>query len=207
MDLALKESGLSFNSDQMINFIRESIVQREFSKFIFTKSLSQVLKLMGNLGTKFNIPNDDMAHVNIHTILELYGNLDHRHLKDILEYDIQNGKSNYAITQYIKLPHIIIEPDNIYEFTLPKGKPNFITLNQVEANIILEQNFSEGIEGKIVFIESADPGYDWLFSKSPAGLITMYGGCNSHMAIRCAELGLPSVIGSGEGNFKKWNKA
>ena len=40
--------------------------------------------------------------------------------------------------------------------------------------------------------------HDYLFSKNIGGLITCYGGANSHMAIRCAELGIPAVIGCGE---------
>ena len=51
---------------------------------------------------------------------------------------------------------------------------------------------------KIVLIESADPGYDWLFGSGIIGLITKYGGSASHMAIRAAELGLPAAIGCGE---------
>jgi phosphoenolpyruvate-protein kinase (PTS system EI component) len=47
-------------------------------------------------------------------------------------------------------------------------------------------------------IENADPGYDWIFTKNPSGLITKYGGIASHMAIRCAEIGLPAAIGCGE---------
>ena len=51
---------------------------------------------------------------------------------------------------------------------------------------------------KIVLIENADPGFDFLFSYKIKGLITKYGGANSHMAIRCMELGLPAIIGSGD---------
>jgi phosphoenolpyruvate-protein kinase (PTS system EI component) len=50
----------------------------------------------------------------------------------------------------------------------------------------------------VVIIENADPGYDWIFTKNPAGLITKYGGVASHMAIRCAEIELPAAIGCGE---------
>jgi len=55
----------------------------------------------------------------------------------------------------------------------------------------------------LIAIESADPGYDWIFSRNPAGLITKYGGVASHMAIRCAEVGLPAAIGLGELIFEK----
>ena len=54
---------------------------------------------------------------------------------------------------------------------------------------------------KIVLIENADPGYDWIFSQQIAGLITKYGGANSHMAIRCAEFGIPAAIGCGEQRY------
>ena len=58
------------------------------------------------------------------------------------------------------------------------------------------------MSGSIVFIPNADPGFDWIFSKKPSGLITKYGGIASHMAIRCAELGLPAAIGCGEILFR-----
>ena len=52
-------------------------------------------------------------------------------------------------------------------------------------------------------IDNADPGYDFLFNKNIKGLITKFGGINSHMAIRCSELNIPSLIGVGEKNYKK----
>ena len=70
-------------------------------------------------------------------------------------------------------------------------------------------DLSINLDNKIVFIESADPGYDWLFTTNFAGLITKYGGANSHMAIRCSELKIPAAIGCGEQLFeqiKKCNK-
>ena len=57
------------------------------------------------------------------------------------------------------------------------------------------------IDGRIVLIESADPGYDWIFMNRILGLVTKYGGANSHMAIRCAELDIPAAIGCGEQLF------
>ena len=56
---------------------------------------------------------------------------------------------------------------------------------------------------KIICIENADPGYDFLFSKNIKGLVTKYGGQNSHMAIRCAELNIPALIGVGDQMFQK----
>ena len=57
---------------------------------------------------------------------------------------------------------------------------------------------NSGYDNKIVCIENADPGFDFIFTKKIIGLITKFGGANSHMAIRCAEFGIPAAIGVGE---------
>jgi phosphoenolpyruvate-protein kinase (PTS system EI component) len=54
-----------------------------------------------------------------------------------------------------------------------------------------------------VCVENADPGFDWIFAKGIRGLVTKFGGANSHMAIRCAELGVPAAIGCGEQAFRR----
>ena len=54
------------------------------------------------------------------------------------------------------------------------------------------------LDNKIVVIENADPGYDWIFGHKILGLVTKFGGINSHMTIRCSELSIPAVIGCGE---------
>ena len=54
------------------------------------------------------------------------------------------------------------------------------------------------LAGHIVLIPQFGPGFDWVFGHSISGLITAYGGANSHMAIRAAEFGLPAAIGVGE---------
>ena len=62
------------------------------------------------------------------------------------------------------------------------------------------------LENKIIFIENADPGYDFIFSHNIKGLVTKYGGTNSHMAIRCLEYQLPAVIGVGDQKFDHLSK-
>ncbi len=88
-------------------------------------------------------------------------------------------------------------------FQANKTKPNFISNKKTisKSTYILKE--SSNLNNKIILIENADPGYDWLFSKGISGLITKYGGANSHMAIRSAEIGIPAAIGVGEILFDK----
>jgi len=56
-------------------------------------------------------------------------------------------------------------------------------------------------------VPSADPGFDWIFTRDICGFVTQFGGANSHMAIRAGELGIPAVIGAGEVLFQRWQAA
>lgn len=99
------------------------------------------------------------------------------------------------MTQIINLPSVITNENDIYAFENTTTLPNFITNKIVQGEIDLDQH---DIEGKIILIPSADPGYDFIFAHNIMGLITQYGGANSHMAIRCAELQIPAAIGCGK---------
>ena len=119
--------------------------------------------------------------------------------------DIQKHKEEYNLTLSLKLPPLLTDATQIYGFSTQRTLANFITQKHITASVAREDEVD--IEGKIVCIYAADPGYDYLFSKNIAGFITCYGGANSHMAIRASELGLPAVIGVGEESFKKYREA
>ena len=94
----------------------------------------------------------------------------------------------------------------MYVIPMHRSSPNFIGAGKIEGvPVILDSQTSAAIDlrGQIVCIENADPGFDWIFTKKVGGLITKFGGANSHMAIRCAEFGLPAAIGCGEQMFRK----
>ena len=110
--------------------------------------------------------------------------------------------------QIVKLPQIIYDKSAAFIVPFQTNKPNYITNNKVKSNIFvvdtkLNNKLSIKINNKIIAIENADPGYDWLFSYKISGLITKFGGVNSHMAIRCREFNLPAVIGCGENLYNK----
>ena len=108
-------------------------------------------------------------------------------------------RRRFQITKSLNLPSIILNESDVFYFFDSKSEPNYITDKSVVGNIHIYCNGSKikNISGKIVLIESADPGYDWIFSHNIIGLITKYGGANSHMAIRSNELGIPAAIGVG----------
>ena len=98
----------------------------------------------------------------------------------------------------------ILSNNDVFFFTEKFSKSNFVGSGDITGNIIhIDKITNTKFDNKIVCITSADPGYDYIFSKKIKGLITMFGGINSHMAIRCSELGIPAAIGVGERLFKE----
>lgn len=201
----LSEHGLSIEADAFFDFLKEAIEGREMVKFDFTKLLSQAIVFIGELGEYYGIAKEDMAHLDVNVVLNLYSSLYSQSPKEQFLREIEHNKKEYELTKSIKLPSLLSDAEQIFSFFSAKLCPNFITQKSIVANTARENE--EDLEGKIVLIYAADPGYDYLFTKKIAGFITCYGGANSHMAIRASELGLPAVIGVGELEFQKYLKA
>ena len=92
----------------------------------------------------------------------------------------------------------------MYFFSNTASKGNFIGTSDITGKILyLNESNKKNLNNKIIFIESADPGYDFIFTRRIKGLVTKFGGANSHMSIRCAELDIPAAIGVGEKTFEE----
>ena len=196
----------SVNPNKLINYIRESIIGREYSKYIFTCHTDQILKNIELWGQKIGLSNNDLSMLTINDITKsVFSPLGTGH-KEYYSNKIKLENINLSIANSFKLNYLIRSARDINIVPIQRNEPNFIGSSVVEGEIIFVDPHKDNIKDiseKIVLIESADPGYDWLFSKNIKGLITKYGGVNSHMSIRCSELNILAVIGCGEQNFER----
>ena len=204
----LKKNKLNFNFQGLLNISEEAIYMREFSKYLFTKYIDLIFENLINLSKKMNIDRNDLDYISIKTILDSYNNLSIERLENILKEEIKKSKKMFSITKAIKLPEVIKNEDDVFLFEQITKSGNFITEKSITTKKYFLKNLNEKnifkiCNGKIIFIENADPGYDFLFNFNILGLVTKYGGANSHMAIRCSELNIPAVIGVGEKKFEE----
>jgi hypothetical protein len=201
---ALEAHDLKADPVGLFEFLQGGIELREMAKFQFTRNLSDVLALIGEYGSRCGFSREDMAYCDVTTFKELY--VAAGDPKEILAASIQLGKARHAETLRIALPPVITHPTDVWAFQWPEASPNFITQKQVTAPVI-GCDARDQLAGALVCIPNADPGFDWLFSYPIAGLVTAWGGVNSHMAIRAGEMGLPAVIGAGEMLYRSWSNA
>ena len=185
-----------------LDYLTKGIQFREYSKFIFTKSIDHIFDEIKYLSKRNKISISKLSHLNIKIIKELYYNLNNKNLKEILSKNIKENIDDFRFNQYVELPQVIKTPNDVFYFTETTGKPNFFGSKAVESEIyFLNNNNFKSLNNKIICIRGADPGYDFIFDHKISGLITEYGGANSHMSIRCSELNISAAIGVGSISF------
>ena len=197
--------GIGKNHADIEAFLISSIEGREYAKFLFSRNLSDALELIAEFGQEIGFDKGQLSCLPLHFILDCENKTEMRSIYRRSKAIIESQLSESLAHNSIELPPLIFSENDFDFFLLPKTVGNFVG----EKSIIKESIFLSthehqiDLSGKIVLIENADPGYDWLFGRNIAGLITKYGGANSHMAIRTAEFGLPAVIGVGEQKFSE----
>jgi len=206
MQKLVNEIGFQTSGKQLIEFIKNAIIAREYAKFIFTKNVSDSLEIISAWGESTGLSRDELSFLNIDDILNSVHCADGRELEQYLRDKSIIGRQKHEITSALKLPHIIEKPEDVSIVPLLIHKANFITNKIIRGEIVYldgRNHTKNNLNNKIVIIEGADPGFDWIFTTKLKGLVTKYGGVNSHMAIRCAEFDLPAAIGCGEQIFER----
>ena len=197
----LAEVGLPEDTERFDAFARDVIAGREYGKFVFTRNLSVALDALAEFGEGFGISRNELAEISIEDFFSLRSGVGTAEPGRWLKLRAEEGAQWQSAVQAVELPPLIFREQDFRAFLYPPSQPNFVGDGSVTREVAALEAKTERpgrLDGKIVAIPQADPGFDWLFGCGIAGLITAYGGANSHMAIRAAELNLPAAIGVGE---------
>jgi len=186
-----------------------SIPAREQAKFEFMKTVDTILETVAEIGDELGFSRDEMAFVPVSLIERGATDSASAALRAEFRREIGFQQKRWNLTCALRLPHLVRRPDDVLAFEVTTCVPNFISTRRVTAPVaVLDAGAPPGsLEGRIVLIQAADPGYDWVFGHAIAGLITEFGGAASHMAIRAAEFGLPAAIGCGDAVFEPLRNA
>jgi glutamine kinase len=205
IDLLLQTEGFAeVDTAKLLDYVRSATVGREYGKFVFTRSISEMIELIAAFGERNGLSRDEMSHVPLSSLLGVVTETSEGSIEERLRQVAEDEAERHALSVAIRLPQVLFDEAGVHVVPFQVSHPNFITHKKITAScvcLIIGQIAPE-LTDKIVLIENADPGFDWIFSQQIGGLITKYGGANSHMAIRCAEFGIPAAIGCGEQRFE-----
>lgn len=207
---ALAALGLPADAPTVEGFLRRSIEGREWAKFVFTRSLSDALEQLVAAAARHGIDRRTLADASLADALALTAAADGPTVAAVAARARERAHAR-RVTAACELPPLLTREDDLDAFVLGAETPNFVGSTAVTAPVVELGPAAEGeggtpaaeVAGRIALVPQADPGYDWLFGQGIVGLVTQYGGANSHMAIRAAEFGLPAAIGVGEQRYRQ----
>jgi phosphohistidine swiveling domain-containing protein len=180
------------------------MVGRDRAKFLLTRCLSWALERLVRWGEVFGLSRDDLAQL---TVAELRATRALNTVDMCALRDRVARASELAVEERgLRLSHLLRDAGDLALVRDPLILPTFVTARTVVAPAIVLDGRSLGrqpLERRIVCVESADPGYDWIFTRGIAGFVTCFGGAGSHMAIRCCELDVPAALGVGAATFDR----
>lgn len=206
----LRVSGLEATPEELLEYARRAIAGREYAKFVFSRNLSDVLEIIASFGNKAGFDRDAASFFHIQHLLEWTTSVQPETAQEHFNRLVTANRELLARAAELKLGYLIRSVRDVYVAPQHRAAPNFVGTGEACAPVVrlfADSPCDLDLDGKIVCIENADPGFDWIFTRNIAGLVTRFGGANSHMAIRCAEYGLPAAIGTGERLFDKATEA
>lgn len=208
---ACAKAGLYGDIESIERFMRGAIEGREYAKFIFTRNVSAALDALVEYGTEYNLSREELSGISLDTLFAVKtGQEASTDIQSCLTAIAKDAELERNVTGLAELPPLITNLSDFRVFMYPSSQPNFVGSERITArctDIRFYEDSENSLDGMIALIPQADPGYDWLFGQNIAGLITMYGGANSHMAIRAAEFGMPAAIGIGETEYQRLSGA
>lgn len=207
---ALASFGLPLSGPRFLALLSQAVRGREEGKLVFTRPLGDALELIAEWGEAHELSREQLAHLPLPAVLALRAAPERVARERGLALAHQ-GRAAFEATCRVELPEVLFSESDFDWHLAHRTRPSFVTTQTVRAAAVaIDKDYVpdlDQIAGRVVLIEHADPGFDWLFSTRIAGLVTAYGGANSHIGVRCAELNVPAAIGVGQETFRRVSRA
>ena len=196
----LLESSLPWNPEELLQISRLAARARELGKRTLAALLGDWLAQVRDFAESRHIDAEILSWLPWDIATDPAIDLASAIERSMLE------KQQHADDACLRMPMLLEHAHDLRAVHLPASSGHFHGQGIVEGRVILldESSIPEMLPlHSVVAIRSADPGYEWIFQRQPAALITAYGGPHSHMALRCADAGCGAVLGLGEERFRK----
>lgn len=200
LELALRDIGLEVEPTTLLAHHERLLHAREFGKFVLSRAVSLTLDALSVRAQAIGIGRDDAGWLGLDELV------------DATSYDAEalhrrsgEARALHALEGRLRMPLLIEEASLDLIHHVP-GQANYVGCGRVNGTpfrVDAHTHPDTVPANAIIAIASADPGFDWIFGCRPVALLTAFGGPNSHMAIRCADAGVPALFGIGPEAFQR----
>ncbi|MBY0278019.1 pyruvate, phosphate dikinase, partial [Candidatus Binatia bacterium] len=204
-----REIGLRVDGRGLIAYANAAVVGRERAKLLLTRHLSSALEHLAAWAARHGWSRHDLACLTL-ADLRTAGDQVHPRTRRLLDERIAARRAEEDVLRAVRLGALLRDARDLYVQLDDAHAPTFVTTRVATGRPLFldgRRETDESPGGRVICIESADPGFDWIFTHRIAGLVTRFGGGNSHMAIRCVEHRVPAAIGVGEALFDRMRGA
>ncbi len=132
---ALQKAGLHFDSRHLLSFVEKATEAREFSKFEFTKNLSEALELIAQAGEKMGFTRKEIALLDINDIFRINATADIPEMSRQWKQLIKEREKERSLHQRLVLPSLIFSPEDFDVVQHYQAKPNFITQKSIQSRV------------------------------------------------------------------------
>ncbi|MCE3001884.1 MAG: hypothetical protein LW860_04155 [Xanthomonadaceae bacterium] len=176
---------------------------REVGKFALARAIAALLEGIASFGGRLGLDRRQLGWL---TLAQLAAARDAGAACDAAT----RAEARHAADHPLRVPSLLQAPIDLATPEFAAGRPSFLGKRAADGVVLrVARDTAPGQvpPAAVLAIESADPGFDWVFLRRPAALLTAFGGPQSHMALRCVELDVPAVLGLGLPRFERLARA
>ena len=130
----LRAIGLEATDSDFERFLHEAIEGREKAKFIFSRSLSEVLRLLEKEGAKYKLSTEELANLDLNDLLAGFNaGLTVENLSVLLKSTSHRNQQDRLVSAGCNLPPLLCNPVDFSAFILTEEKPNYIGSKRINS--------------------------------------------------------------------------
>jgi hypothetical protein len=196
----LREHSLPWSVDQLVDLARLAARARELGKQALAALLGDWLAGARQFGEQRNLDVETLSWLSWQQMVDTTAS------PADIEDQAERARRRYESEAPLKMPLLLANEEDLRVIRTPPATGHFHGSGVVEGPLaVLDAQSRRGElrPDSIVAIASADPGFEWIFSRRPKALLTAFGGPHSHMALRCADAQCCFVLGLGNERFER----
>ncbi|MEP7041452.1 MAG: PEP-utilizing enzyme [Dokdonella sp.] len=195
----LEPLDIAMSPVELLVHYRRLLQLRELGKFALARGVSLLLDALQAHAASLDIGREDAGWLPLRDLL------DADMPAAVLQTRIVGARQQHQLESRLRMP-LLLDRFALDSIHYAPGQANYLG-NGLHGGPPIRVDAHTHPDSvplhAIIVIASADPGFDWIFLRRPAALVTAFGGPNSHMAIRCAESGVPALLGVGPERFRR----